>query len=168
MGADGEESGDDNHFTLRPHTPSVALSLNVTSPARFSSQVERTTHLSKVRISRRHDRHISGTCLMPRILLPASVYHRIHHNPVATGPARSRAVRHRKPFGAPRSHRLRWHEVAYARWDAPENHGVPGSNPGLATSHSGLYIAKSRKTKRGQNKLPAPSTPITIPTRYGC
>ena len=36
----------------RQHTPSVTLSLKVTSPARFSSRVDRITQRSSVRISR--------------------------------------------------------------------------------------------------------------------
>lgn len=57
----------------RQRTPSVTLSLNDASPARFSLWVERTTHLSRVLISRRHEEHISGSCLTPRILLPTGV-----------------------------------------------------------------------------------------------
>jgi hypothetical protein len=53
----------------RQHTPSVTLSLNVTSSARFSSRVERITQRSSVRISRRQDWQISGSCLTPHILL---------------------------------------------------------------------------------------------------
>jgi hypothetical protein len=56
----------------RQHTPSVTLSLKVTSPARYSSRVDRITKRSSVRISRRQDRQISGNCLTPRILLLTS------------------------------------------------------------------------------------------------